>query len=79
MNWRDKLPEARMKRAREDADAWRERWGESFRVSSGRRMCSPMIEMPDGSQVHRSHLLYMRQHGLVSFEMLARDSLVRLV
>lgn len=69
---------ARLAAAADEVASWRTRYGDSFRVSSGRTMCSRFIEMPGGALVHRSHLLFLRTHGMVSFTHLCHDSVVEI-
>ena len=65
-----------LEEAEREVQGWAQRFGRRFAVSSGRVMCSPLINMPDGTRVHRAHLMFLRTHGLVSFEHLAPGTVV---
>ena len=54
--------------ARAEAARWARLWGPCFAVRSGARTASPAVTLPDGTQIHRSHLLFMRSRGIVYFE-----------
>lgn len=67
-------PISRAEDARRVAEAevqvrtWAERWGERFTVGLARSTpACAMIVLPDGSQVHRHRLLWLRRHGLLAF------------